>query len=402
MRFNLLKTDSKLLPAFTKPYEDEALGSWLTRMSFGHGLTRACMLKLIGMDYNPSQLREWAVDRIISDEQIKILSRYTNTSKTEIWNSTVRYYENTLCDTATTNRNTLGLWTVKRNRAVRSITSAPSTLYCPCCFSKPGVPVYYKRDWQLIVSFVCMDCQCYLKEQCPHCNMGPSRMNIIEYSGFMKSVDEYFVICHTCNKNISHCEPEPAPKHIIQLQKKINKYLRGNQIKYKSIEYFKALHKISCLLLKDEDNPFYPIATEIFSAYNIVDCRQQITPQQLSMLAVKSQADIFYLADELLKDWPNPFIGLANKYDLYEEKVLNYFTGMPEWFTTPLHDRLYASEPQMPLQDIYDPYLDYQRIKYHCNTTSDYYYNLNEHYYNGGLDIDMQLYEMKGEPKWRY
>lgn len=396
MSFNVLERNSKLLPAFCKPYQDEALSSWLTRVSYGHGLQRSILLRLMGLECK--SYTDWNIERYIDNEQINILAKYTNSQQAEIRNSTVKYYENSLFDASGKTPYTSRLWLVKTRRVVKSssVLSHSGTLYCPSCFSRTGSPVYYKRDWQLIVSLVCLDCQCYLRECCPHCKNGPSRMNSLDILDCKKTIDDYLLTCNSCDNNISHCDPEPAPVHIIQLQRKINKYLRGNQIKCTSLDYFKGLHKISSLLLKQiEGNPFNDLIEDVFALYGIKCTRLQKISLRLQDLAVKKQADIFYIADQLLKDWPNPFLGLVRKRNL-QLRALNHFNNLPELFRKPLEVELadYEISDKKTCSSFIDPYLNSHRIECVRNEKCEYGYNQDEEYYNGGLDIDLLLYDL--------
>jgi hypothetical protein len=95
MSFAVLGNENKLLPAFCKPYADELLSCWLTRMAFNHGLTTKELCRYIWSNYsgNPD------IDRTISTAHIGILAAKTNCSITEVEATTLASYQLVLFNT---------------------------------------------------------------------------------------------------------------------------------------------------------------------------------------------------------------------------------------------------------------------------------------------------------------
>src|ERR1700754_2088326 len=249
MSFSVFEKNSKLLPAFCQPYPNEALSSWLTRLAFDNGMNRSLMIANfdLGIHHEKTALN---IDRIREVEKIDLLSSYTNCSVAGIRNTTLHTYENKLFAKRPDGVIPAKWITINNVRARHCINKNTYTkgkdnvLFCPSCLSDRSQPVYYRKSWRLSVSFVCPDCGCYLREACPHCGLPSSNMNKLDEMPDYDSIDEYLLACGSCKKDISDCVAEPAPAHIIKLQKHINEYLDQpyNVTERYSVGYFRVIH----------------------------------------------------------------------------------------------------------------------------------------------------------------
>src|ERR1700748_3556360 len=138
MSFSVFNEKKQLLPAFSKPYPDEVLSSWLTRLSFDHGLTQARLLKTL---LTRRETNNWNVDRSFNQEYIETLAACTNCSEDEIRETTLLYYADKIYDQKT-NHIIPGVWTHKRyiskGRLFNNGNSQFGLLYCPGCFAISG------------------------------------------------------------------------------------------------------------------------------------------------------------------------------------------------------------------------------------------------------------------------
>jgi hypothetical protein len=243
MSFSVFGEQSNLLPEFSKPYADELLSSWLTRLSFDHGLNRSALIKLMGITCGQRSY-DWSIDRLSCSKMFNQMAGYVNCTAKEIRNATVWCYENKLFSSYE-NKAFPGIWAAKRvMQGIRKESNKANMLYCPSCLAKPGNPVYYKKQWRLAVSFVCVECNCYLRECCPHCGKGSSNMNDLFSAYKYETSGDYLLACGHCEKDISQCEPEPAPEHLIIIQQKLNTYLEqsySSTPRY-SVGYFNLLN----------------------------------------------------------------------------------------------------------------------------------------------------------------
>nr|WP_067054264.1 TniQ family protein [Mucilaginibacter sp. L294] len=212
MSFSVFGNKSRLLPAFSKPYPDEILSSWLTRLSFDHGLNNARLLKML---LDKKDTNNWHVDRSFNDEQVAALAAYTNCSPDEIKNTTLLSYENRLYEPQSKSM-VPSTWTPKKHTSKKVCPKVhkehSGLFFCPGCLSRPNRPVYFRKQWRLAISFVCPGCGCYLKETCPHCKSGGSSRCMKLKESLDKTIDEYLLACHQCQEDISQCMAEVAPE----------------------------------------------------------------------------------------------------------------------------------------------------------------------------------------------
>ena len=390
MSYHIFEKGSDLLPAFSKPYTDESLSSWLTRLSFDHGLNRSALLKFIGADSNYHQ-GDWGIDRVFNGKKIHALASHTNCSAAEIQETTLMYYHGKLFN-ASAHNVIPPIWTVKsyHEESLLKPDAKTNTLFCPSCFSKKDTPIYYKKQWRLSISFVCPDCECYLMDHCPHYKKGSSGMNAPEVSA--RTIDDYFLECSKCGNDISACVPRRAPKHIIEMQSQINKYLKNgcNETGQGSVEYFKLLYKITALLLirRKKDN-LGAFIKHLYTLHNVVDFNPKVYNLHIAKLPLKLQAEVFSMASWLLSEWPNRFIGLCKKYHLSSADILRRCSDTPDWFEYIVRSHLDVFSDgrwRSRVRYRYQATTELDTYSIRCNNHSDYDYDADEAYYSGNPD----------------
>lgn len=333
MSFSVFSDKSQLLPAFTKPYPDEVLSSWLTRLSFDHGLTQARLLKTL---LTRRETNNWNVDRSFSREYIETLAACTNCAASEITGTTLQYYAGKLYEPKS-DEMIPGIWTHKRyiskGRLYDNGNSEFGLLYCPGCFKASDKPVYFKKQWRLAVSFVCPDCGCYLRETCPHCRSGGTIHCEALAKAIDKTVDEYLLTCHECGGNISEVEPEKAPAHLVRMQKTIYQIMERGNGEIASVSYFSVLYQMVCLLLsRTKENKLLGLIKDVYSRHSVPELNRHEHRQEIHEIQIKQRANLFYMAFWLLENWPHRFTDLCNTHRLKNLDVLAYFRGCPGWF----------------------------------------------------------------------
>jgi hypothetical protein len=387
MSYHIFEKGSDLLPAFSKPYADESLSSWLTRLSFDHGLNRSALLKFIGADHK-NYLGDWGIDRVLSGPKIKALSSHTNCTRDEILETTLMYYNEKLFQVSAYS-GIPSRWTVKNYQETSLLRpdAKTNTLFCPSCFKGKDKPVYYRKHWRLTVSFACTECGCYLMNHCPHCKRGSSGMNAPEITA--GTIDEYFLQCNNCRNDISACMPRQAPAHVIRLQSHINYCLAygRNEAGYNSVEYFRLLYKVVSLLLKkrQRDN-LSAFVKDFFAMHNVVDFNPRLYNLNVAQLPLKHQAELFAIATWLLDEWPARFIGLCKKHYLSNADILNWFGETPAWFESEIQKSLDEYRHGKWKKRIHyrdRPQVEFDTTTILCDNRSDYDYDQDEVYYTG-------------------
>lgn len=123
------------LPGFCKPFPNESLSSWLTRLAFNHGHNTNEFCKLVWakwVNYN------WDADRAYMDPIIDQIAAQTNTDVQDARSTLLTYYEHRLY-TPSAFFKIPEKWVLPpyrtRKHAPKTIYKS-GVLYCPGCFSK--------------------------------------------------------------------------------------------------------------------------------------------------------------------------------------------------------------------------------------------------------------------------
>lgn len=333
MSFCVFNDKQQLLPAFSKPYSDEVLSSWLTRLSFDHGLSKARLLKTL---LTRRETNNWNVDRSFNDRYLATIATVTNCTTKEIADTTLQYYAGKLYE-GKSGEIIPGIWTHKRfitkGRLFDNGNNQFGLLYCPGCFNIADKPIYFKKQWRLAVSFVCPDCECYLRETCPHCGSGGTTRCEPVAKAIDKTIDEYLLTCHECGGNISEAKAEPAPANLVQMQKAIYEIMKNGKGEISSVSYFSVLYQMVYLLIsKAKGNKLLGFIKDVYDRHRVPELNRQEHRQEIHEIQIKQRANLFYMAYWLLENWPHRFTNLCNKHSLRNLDVLAYFRGCPGWF----------------------------------------------------------------------
>ena len=328
-----------MLPAFSRPYEDEVLSSWLTRLAFDNGLNRRMLLTGAGLKLEGKT--DFNIDHLNDIGALDVLSDYANCSSDAIRNASLHYYNNKLF-TVKNNGIIPLIWQAKRPVSIFNDASGQGNLlFCPSCLARRDHPVYYRRKWRLSISFVCLQCKCYLREVCPHCSKPSSKMRDVSAMADYKNCDRYLLACGTCKGDISKCIPQTAPEHIIRMQQQINNYLDqpySTKERY-SVGYFKVVHGIARMLLKNSLNLRYgPFVSYVYHQTQTVDYRLDHRNADLADLTVRQRADVFRMAMWLLEEWPGRLTKLCIKYRLNQKSMLSIVPDAPLWYYNAIGD----------------------------------------------------------------
>lgn len=154
--------NKNIWPAYIPPQKDELFSSWLCRLSAEHQVKVYTFLKIYFK--NSSSFLARNIDLLKPSEIIDGIINHALLDKQQIDNLFLTSYEGIIfekanCQTYTTGLLPLGIFNQKRINF--------GTLYCSSCLSKP-IP-YFKKQWRLSISLVCLECNVRLKEKCDNC-----------------------------------------------------------------------------------------------------------------------------------------------------------------------------------------------------------------------------------------
>jgi len=149
------------------PFNDELFSSWLTRAAYAHHFHPQTFINLYFGIKNRGLFKN-NVDAHLSDQMIQNIEKMVH-NKINIFNLTLRSFSGILRE--------------------NDIIDSPSIFlcklrFCPHCL-KENIP-YFKHQWKLAFTTVCVKHQCFLQDLCPSCktplNIFKMYNNILSFS----------------------------------------------------------------------------------------------------------------------------------------------------------------------------------------------------------------------------
>lgn len=345
MSLRLFEPDCKLLPGLCKPYPDELLTSWLTRLAYNHGMGLRELYKHIWPDYNIKS----DLDRCITEDQIHRLSRATNCTYEEVRATSLLYYDNKLFDINLHPSSGI-TWILPRKTEIYNDKTCYSTglMFCPGCLINDGPNPYFRKQWRLATSFVCVNCGCFLISGCPHCHHGNSFLNIKIGFFSSKSIKETMIECHICNKDITATQLISASWSVKRLQLKINQALENsiNHVNAGTKSYFNVLFYLCYAFLSG----YKTLAHQRFAVHVLNMNGVEHDPVKrdnacfIRNVNVQERSVIIGLAYWLLEHWPHRISDVCRQAQVTLNDLCSLIPFMPQWFSKPLQQSLTGIE----------------------------------------------------------
>lgn len=151
----------RLFPLILQPFKDELFTSWLCRLSINHGVKpHTFAVNYLGNDFS---LFNRDLDLYPPKKILNFFSshcpEYFNISQLFL-QSYEGYAFESFHDRTGYISNVLPIGIEHRKRKRFGIQ------FCPSCLRKHG---YFKKQWRLITSVICVECKEYLIDRCPCC-----------------------------------------------------------------------------------------------------------------------------------------------------------------------------------------------------------------------------------------
>jgi hypothetical protein len=251
----------RLWPIHCKPYDDEVLSSWLTRLSRAYGTNP---IRFCAQVWPRHAVWNRDLDKGTDDELLQVLSAKTATSRGRVLATTVRGYSGYRTE------NLRGMrrppWLLRAG--LRSFTrSQPWLQYCPLCLQADADP-YFRRCWRLAFVMVCPVHHRRLLDRCMHCDA------VINFH-CLPGDAETITLCHRCRYDMRFA---PAPtigigtesRRLVQFQTFLLKAMRSGRCRLWSFHavqsalFFEVLHKRVQFFLTTMHAPLF---REAFSEY---------------------------------------------------------------------------------------------------------------------------------------
>lgn len=312
--------NKNIFPYYTKPFEDELFTSWVLRLSMEHGVKPITFLR----NFYGDTISIWNRDLDVFNDEIALhhLSANTPLSEVEILNLFLKSYEGIVFQNINegfTNGQILKLGIKHRHRFLNGL------LFCPKCLSKQ---VYYKKQWRLSISIVCIECQEYLYDECQVCKSGIMfhRLIIDDNRTHLKNTN--LALCFNCKSDLSLqiSQIKPSLKEL-EYQRYINSTIElgfNNQSHY-SFTYFYVLIKLSYLMYSQRKNNRFRSA--VMSYYKLSNIEQKGKNEIL--LDIKDRRFILPLINSIINNPKvlNEIFELGNIKESYINPEIEY----PYW-----------------------------------------------------------------------
>ena len=348
MSMRLFKYGVTLLPGFCKPYPDELLSSWLTRLAYQHGMG----LRELCLHIWPAYNIRTDIDRCISEEQIEQSALATTSSVEEVRATTLHCYENKLYNPEMGTKSFL-CWIKPGNRKHHNDPSSyysTGLMFCPKCLRNDGDKPYFRKHWRLATSTVCCSCGCRLMEGCPHCGYGNSFLNLPVGKYTLNTLAQFMLCCHTCGRDITSAKSVPASWSERRLQKKIDDAIKHgpSDLTDDTGEFFRVLFYLSSLFLystfrSDSHRRFIEqVMDRNGLEYKKVMPKKRVFVHRTS---IKSRLTVISLAMWLLDRWPGRMADVCVSARISFTDLCAIVPNAPSWFTTPFENTLASVSP---------------------------------------------------------
>lgn len=314
--------EKNIWPGYKKPREGELFSSWLFRLSRQHKIKMYsfCKESLGGI---PILNRD--IDLMPNDQLKKIIYSHTPLDLSEIGNLFLSSYQGYIFEKVNPRGKTMGILPLgiyHRKRTRKGL------LYCSECFKKEEY--YFKKEWRLLSSILCLKCKCYLRDSCPKCNspiifhrLDIGKKNILHNS-------EIF-ICFNCSFDLRKSSNlRVNDRAEIEYQSNIQELIDNgyNDITQYSFTYFRMLFHICSLFssTSKKHNKF----KRIYNIKNSNISRKGLN--EFIYLDIASRRNLLVESFKVMKDWPKKFITLCvreniNYSDFWREKK----NELPYW-----------------------------------------------------------------------
>lgn len=276
--------NKNILPLFIFPEQNELFSSWFCRLAVSHSIKPQSFLlnyfdrdlpifnrdidlfnseKLVDFFTGHSPLLRWQVEELF-------LNSY-NSYAFLIESQPFSHINNIL---------PLGIFHRDRKRF--------GMQYCPSCLNKKA---FYKKEWRLVTSILCVECNEYLKDKCNICNKPIVYHKIYTTNNLSKIENFYpFSTCYFCKSDLAKLNPNKPKENEILYQKYIDKTIElgYNECTQYSFFYIKTLLFLSKRLMSNrKKNRFRDCLIDMFGVeieINLDDIKYWSTEERINVL----------------------------------------------------------------------------------------------------------------------
>lgn len=317
-----IKTLNKqIFPYYIKPEKDEIFSSWLCRLSYNHKVkTNSFVANYFDRD-TPVWNRD--IDTSISLGMLEKFELHTPLDHTSLLGMTLRSYEGTVFESLGTSESNnailpLGIHHRKRKGFGQQC--------CTSCLAKK-IP-YYRKQWRLASSIVCVECNQLLIDRCFSCQAPIAffRINMDTNSSVTNFKPLY--LCSNCGEDLRSGNPVAPSELELEYQRYINTTIElgYNNITSFSFLYLRGLTILAARLRGNRQN--CRLKQIVQKKYN-----REIKgyPADIRNWQLAERKDTFPFIYDILKDYPHTISLLLSEGRLQKSYLIYGENIVPFW-----------------------------------------------------------------------
>ena len=301
----------QLWPIHCKPYDDEVLSSWVSRLSRAYGTMPKRFCTALGL-----RRAVWCtdLDTGTDEELLLLLVTKTATPRARVMATTVRGYRSYPKQELAAMQPPPWLLRVSRRSHARY---HPWLQYCPYCLREDADP-YWRRSWLLAFVTVCPDHNRHLLDRCGACGA-------VVNSHWVPGDAEIRTLCHGCQDDIRSTQAPPLngsmhDQRLVRFQAFLLHTMQTGRCRlggYSSIGgtlFFRVLYRLAQFFLP---TIHAPILQEAFAQYEpMAFSEPRSTAQRQQSIEVTGVADRFEVmcfVSWWVEQWPGRFMALCEE-----------------------------------------------------------------------------------------
>ncbi len=309
-------------PVHLKPQKDELLSSWLIRLAHAHGykVESFCTL-LFGRG---SAIWNRDIDIMAPDFVKEAIIDVTGSTFAQFEKTTLKSLDGYLNEN--TNLNGMNRWVLPVGIHNRK-RKRHGLLFCPTCLSEDISP-YYRKQWRLAYSVVCVKHGNTLFDACPKCGsvIAPHRTDM--GSGNIVPDCDCIVQCWNCGFNLRKSNPVIANARLINFQTVMDETLSAGWVTLSdgttlnSILFFKGLRELITGLSTKESRKRIKSNERDETGKSMV----------IEYCSLSARVDMMKTCAHILEVWPGRFIHLIHDKRLRYSDLKSGNRNLAYWY----------------------------------------------------------------------
>lgn len=331
------KLNKNLFPLYIPPQDEELFSSWFCRVATNHQVKPITFSE----NYFGKNFPVWNrdIDCLAPSKIINTIKLHTPLNSKQIKSLFLEDYTGKAFDNLNKKGHSANIIPlgIKHRRRTK-----PGQLYCPLCLNKE-IP-YYKKQWRLLTSIVCTECNHYLLDQCPKCN-APISFFRINMTNTNDSISNELSLkyCSECFYDLSSAINEVKPTKLdIEYQLFINNTINNgyNNITNYSFLFIKGIFLLAKRLRSSKkNNTFrYSVLKNINKDLTIIDRDFKFW----NLIERQRTLPIIY---SILLEFPNRISNIMDKGNVNLSSIYGERERIPYWLENIIINRPFTKEP---------------------------------------------------------